>query len=63
MFGNEIEKAINKLGDKIAAATIEGLERGATIIGDKIVAKLGEINDSKDEARRTSRSTRSSNRR
>lgn len=36
MLGIDLDKALNKLGDKIAKATIEGLERGAAIIAEAI---------------------------
>jgi hypothetical protein len=46
MFGTDaIEKALEKLSDKTAAATIEGIERGAKILGEIIAAKLDELHE------------------
>ena len=48
MLGNidkAIEKGIDKLGKVIAKATIEGLERGAKIIGKDIADKMDELHE------------------
>ncbi len=44
MLGN-IDKAIDKLGDVIAKATVEGLERGAKIIAEAITEKMDELHE------------------
>ena len=43
MFGNEISKALDRLTDKVHQAIIEGFERGAKIIAEK----MGELNEAK----------------
>ena len=50
MFGvNEIVKAMESLGDKIAQATIEGIESGALIIGEIVAAKMDELHEREKE--------------
>ena len=44
LLGN-IDKAIDKLGEVIAKATIEGLERGAEIIAKAITDKMDELHE------------------
>ena len=44
MLGN-IDRAIDRLGNVIARATIEGLERGATIIAKAITNKMDELHE------------------
>ena len=41
----EFEKTLESLGDKIAQATVEGLEKGAKIIADILVEKLDELHE------------------
>jgi hypothetical protein len=46
MFGADaIEKAMEGMSTKTAAATIEGIERGAKILGDIIAAKMDELHE------------------
>lgn len=48
MIGNidkAIERGIDKLGEVIAKATIEGLERGAKILGKDIADKMDELHE------------------
>jgi hypothetical protein len=46
MFGiKEIERAMESLGDKVARATVEGIEKGAKILGDTIAAKMDELHE------------------
>ena len=46
MFGSDaIEKAMESLGTKVAKATVEGIEKGAKILGDIIAAKMDELHE------------------
>lgn len=44
MFG-DLDKILGKLGDKIAAATIEGIEKGAEVLGKAITEKMDELHE------------------
>jgi hypothetical protein len=51
MFGmKDLEKALNSLGDKIAEATVEGIEKGAKIIADRLAEKLDELHERDKES-------------
>lgn len=50
MFGmKDLEKALNSLGNKIAEATVEGIEKGAKIIADILAEKLDELHEREGE--------------
>ncbi len=60
MLGNidkAIEKGIDRLGKVIAKATIEGLEKGAKIIGKDIADKMDELHEREEKRNRLPSST------
>ena len=44
MFDN-LDRTIQRLGDKIADATVEGIEKGARILAKAITDKLDELHE------------------